>query len=80
MKDKSNILKKAELEWISVKEQGYPDEYFENPYHHCYLIIDDHDFIMLKNWKGSYFEGEHVSDEPKVVYWTLFKTPDGELY
>ena len=32
-------------------------------------------FMTWRYWKGTFWEGEHIVDEPKVTHWTIVQPP-----
>ena len=33
------------------------------------------DEMIFRYWNSTYFEGEHIANEPKVTHWAIIKPP-----
>lgn len=41
----------------------------------AYLTYDESGFMTWRYWKGTFWEGEHIANEPKVTHWTIVQPP-----
>ena len=58
------------INWVAVSHTTPPEGE-----HETYFVIDDMGFMYERNWKGHFWEGDHIVNEPKVTHWTIVKPP-----
>ena len=58
------------INWVAVSHTNPPEGE-----HETYFVIDDMGFMYQRNWKGHFWEGDHIVNESKVTHWTIVKPP-----
>lgn len=56
------------INWVAVDEQKPPTIDL------LYLTYNG-DEMIFRYWNSTYFEGEHIANEPKVTHWAIVKSP-----
>jgi hypothetical protein len=58
------------INWVAVSHTNPPEGEYET-----YFVRDDAGFMYERNWKGHFWEGDYIVNEPKVTHWTIVKPP-----
>jgi len=56
------------INWVAVNKQKPPTIDL------LYLTYNG-DEMIFRYWNSTYFEGEHIANEPKVTHWAIVKPP-----
>ena len=57
------------IHWVAVSD-ALPDRRDL-----AYLTYDELGFMSWRYWKDTFWEGEHIANEPKVTHWTIVQPP-----
>ena len=57
------------IHWVAVSD-SQPDRRDL-----AYLTYDELGFMTWRYWKDTFWEGEHIANEPKVTHWAIVQPP-----
>jgi len=57
------------IHWVAVKDAQPARRDL------AYLTYDESGFMTWRYWKDTFWEGEHIVNEPKVTHWTIVQPP-----
>jgi len=55
------------IHWVAVSDT--------QPNKETHYFTWDGMFMIERRWKGTFWEGEHIANEPKVTHWTIIEPP-----